>query len=116
MGEIPVSLTVDGRPVRTARTRLLIHVLRELGIQVPTLCHDDRLTSYGGCRLCVVERADGSGGLVPACCSRENASRVEGCRMARENVMPKVAANPPGTVSDGWASHGRPIGYREDPD
>ena len=70
MGEIPVSLTVNGRPVRTARKRLLIHVLRELGIQVPTLCHDDRLTSYGGCRLCVVERVDGSGGLVPACSTR----------------------------------------------
>lgn len=70
MDMTPVSLTVDGRPVRTARRRLLIHVLRELGIQVPTLCHDDRLTPYGGCRLCVVERVDGPGGLVPACSTR----------------------------------------------
>jgi len=70
MNAIRVSLTVNGRPVRTARQRLLIHVLRELGIQVPTLCHDDRLTPYGGCRLCIVERVDGPGGLVPSCSTR----------------------------------------------
>jgi len=46
---------------------LLIHVCSDLGIRVPTLCHDDRLTPYGGCRLCVVERMDASGELVPAC-------------------------------------------------
>lgn len=70
MSTFPVSLSVDGRPVRTPRDRLLIHVLRELGVQVPTLCHDDRLTPYGGCRLCVVERCDGPGGLVPACSTK----------------------------------------------
>ncbi len=70
MDSIPVSLTINGRPVRTSRRRLLIHVLRELGIRVPTLCHDDRLTPYGGCRLCVVERKDGSVDLVPACSTR----------------------------------------------
>ena len=70
MDAIPVSLTVNGRPVRAARHRLLIHVLNELGFRVPTLCHDDRLTPYGGCRLCVVERRDGSGSLVPACSTR----------------------------------------------
>jgi len=70
MDDTPVSLTVNGRPVRTARHRLLIHVCTDLGIRVPTLCHDDRLTPYGGCRLCVVERVDGSGELVPACSTR----------------------------------------------
>jgi len=70
MDTLPVSLVIDGKPVRVPRHRLLIHVLRELGIQVPTLCHDDRLTPHGGCRLCVVERTDGSGSLVPACSTR----------------------------------------------
>jgi len=70
MEKLPVSLTVNGRPVTTARHRLLIHVLSELGIRVPTLCHDDRLTPYGGCRLCVVERVDESGVLVAACSTR----------------------------------------------
>lgn len=61
-----VTLTVDGHRIESRADRLLIHVLRERGVRVPTLCHDDRLTPYGGCRLCVVDRQD-LGCLVPAC-------------------------------------------------
>lgn len=61
-----VTLTVDGRRIESPADARLIHVLREQGIRVPTLCHDDRLTPYGGCRLCVVDRRD-TGRLVPAC-------------------------------------------------
>ena len=67
MSEVPILITVDGRQVAAAPRALLLHVLRENGISVPTLCHDDRLTPYGGCRLCVVARRDGRGGLIPAC-------------------------------------------------
>ncbi len=67
MADDMITLTVNGREIQASRDRLLIHVLRELEVRVPTLCHDDRLTPYGGCRLCVVERRDGRGGLVPAC-------------------------------------------------
>jgi predicted molibdopterin-dependent oxidoreductase YjgC len=70
MESLSVSLTVNGKPVRSPRHRLLIHVLRELGHRVPTLCHDDRLTPFGGCRMCVVERRDGPGGLISACSTR----------------------------------------------
>ena len=66
MQPVPVALTVNGQRAHSPGQRLLIHVLRELGIRVPTLCHDDRLTPYGGCRMCLVERLDGPGGLVPA--------------------------------------------------
>ncbi len=62
-----VTITVDGREVEVTPGRLLLDVLREQGIRVPTLCHDDRLKPYGGCRLCVVERRDGRPGLVTAC-------------------------------------------------
>ena len=62
-----VQLTVDGRVVQTAAGTRLLDVIRTLGIRVPTLCHDPRLEPYGGCRLCVVARRDGRGGLVPAC-------------------------------------------------
>ncbi len=62
-----VELTIDGRRVQARPNALLLDVLRGLGIRIPTLCHDPRLTPYGGCRLCVVERRDGRGGMVPAC-------------------------------------------------
>ena len=62
-----VSITINGTETEVDPRETVLTILRNLGIAVPTLCHDDRLTPYGGCRLCVVERTDGRGGLVPAC-------------------------------------------------
>jgi predicted molibdopterin-dependent oxidoreductase YjgC len=63
----PVQLTVNGQPVQAPAGTRLLDLLRSLEVRVPTLCHDPRLTPYGGCRLCVVARRDGRGGLIPAC-------------------------------------------------
>jgi predicted molibdopterin-dependent oxidoreductase YjgC len=62
-----LNITVDGKEIEVPSGALLLHVLEDLGVKVPTLCHDERLTPYGGCRICVVARSDGRGGLVPAC-------------------------------------------------
>jgi len=62
-----VTITVNGQEVEARTGALLLDVLRGLGLDIPTLCHDDRLTPYGGCRLCVVERKDGRGGMIPSC-------------------------------------------------
>ena len=61
------TITINGQSITAPLGKLLIHVCRENGIEIPTLCHDDRLSPYGGCRLCVVSRSDGRGGMVPAC-------------------------------------------------
>ena len=61
------TITVNGRPVEVPAGVNLLTALRQHGIVLPTLCHDERLTPYGGCRLCVVARRDGRPGLVPAC-------------------------------------------------
>jgi predicted molibdopterin-dependent oxidoreductase YjgC len=62
-----VKITVNGQEVEASAGDLLLNALRDVGVRVPTLCHDERLTPYGGCRLCVVERKDGRGGMVPSC-------------------------------------------------
>ncbi|NJN64242.1 MAG: molybdopterin-dependent oxidoreductase, partial [Acidobacteria bacterium] len=61
------TITVNGVRFETEADRLLLHALRDFGIEVPTLCHDERLTPYGGCRMCVVSRKDGRPGLVTTC-------------------------------------------------
>lgn len=33
----------------------ILDALRSAGVEVPTLCHDERLKPYGGCRLCIVQ-------------------------------------------------------------
>jgi len=67
MAREQLTITVNGKEAQAPAGALLLHVLRDLGVVVPTLCHDERLTPYGGCRLCVVARRDGRGGLVAAC-------------------------------------------------
>jgi predicted molibdopterin-dependent oxidoreductase YjgC len=62
-----ILITVNGQPVEVPAGLTLLEALRRHGIELPTLCHDERLTPYGGCRMCVVARLDGRPGLVPAC-------------------------------------------------
>ena len=48
-------VTINGTQFTVEGGRTILDVCRESGIRVPTLCHDDRLEPYGGCRLCLVE-------------------------------------------------------------
>jgi sarcosine oxidase, subunit alpha len=50
-----VTITVDGRKIVTESRKMLLEILNENGIYVPTLCHHPSLAPNGSCRLCVVE-------------------------------------------------------------
>ncbi len=63
-----VSLSIDGKAIETEAGITILHAARETGIIIPTLCHDDRLTAYGACRLCSVELDDGNKRRVVASC------------------------------------------------
>ena len=51
----PVTLSIDGRPVSVPRGTTIWQAARELGIDIPVLCHNPRMTPVGVCRLCVVD-------------------------------------------------------------
>ncbi|MBG0816664.1 formate dehydrogenase subunit alpha [Planomonospora sp. ID82291] len=55
---------VDGVPVQTAEGATVLAVVRAAGVELPALCHDDRLTPAGSCRTCLV----GADGRVVAAC------------------------------------------------
>ena len=59
-----IELTIDGTQLEAAETATVLTVAREAGIEIPTLCFHEKLTPYGGCRLCLVEI---SSRLLPAC-------------------------------------------------
>lgn len=61
-----IHLTVDGRLIEATPGQTLLQALRSAGYHVPTLCHLEGLTPFGGCRMCVVEVA-GARSLVTAC-------------------------------------------------
>ena len=70
-----VTFTIDGREVAAPEGELLVHALARNDVFVPTLCHDDKLDPYGGCRMCVVG-VEGSPRPLPACATRVAAGMV----------------------------------------
>jgi predicted molibdopterin-dependent oxidoreductase YjgC len=52
-----INLTIDGKDIEVAEGTTVLEAAKQLGIDVPTLCHDDRLKPFGACRLCIVEIA-----------------------------------------------------------
>jgi NADH dehydrogenase/NADH:ubiquinone oxidoreductase subunit G len=64
MGEIP--LTINGRACAGREGMTILEAARSLDIDIPTLCHHDKLAPFGACRLCVVE-VEGSRPLVGSC-------------------------------------------------
>lgn len=63
-----ILLQIDGREVEAKEGMTILEAARSAGISIPTLCHHEKLTPYGACRLCVVEAdAGGRTSLVAAC-------------------------------------------------
>ena len=63
------TLTINGIEVEIERGSTVLEAARFLGIPIPTLCHEDGLSPYGACRLCLVEVINGKKrNLQAACC------------------------------------------------
>jgi coenzyme F420 hydrogenase subunit beta len=63
-------LRINGIEVEVERGTTVLEAACLLGIPIPTLCHEDGLTPYGACRLCMVEIGSQNSGhskLVSAC-------------------------------------------------
>ena len=63
-----VTFIIDGKEVGGRSDETILQVARENNIFIPTLCHLDGLSDYGGCRLCIVE-VKGSPKLLTSCTS-----------------------------------------------
>ena len=64
-----VDFTLDGKRASAPEGELLVHAAARHGVFIPTLCHDDKLEPYGGCRMCVVG-VEGAPRPMPACATR----------------------------------------------
>jgi len=61
-----VTLKIDGQKVTVRKLSTILDAARKLDIPIPTLCHHPELSSFGGCRLCLVE-INGSPKPVASC-------------------------------------------------
>ncbi|MBK8264844.1 MAG: molybdopterin-dependent oxidoreductase [Nannocystis sp.] len=66
-GTATISVTIDGQAVAVAPGTTIWEAARQVGIEIPALCHDPRYRPVGVCRLCVV---DVGGRTLAASCVR----------------------------------------------
>lgn len=50
-----IQFTLDGQEVEGVQGETILEVARRYGIKIPTLCYHPSVSTYGGCRLCIVE-------------------------------------------------------------
>jgi len=63
-----IKIMLNGAEVQVGPHWSLLEAIQFYGINIPTLCHDEGLTPYGVCRLCVVEIGSGDKTKLVASC------------------------------------------------
>lgn len=58
-------MTINNRRVAFTNERNVLSVIRKSGIDLPTFCYHSELSTYGACRMCVVE--DERGRIFASC-------------------------------------------------
>ena len=61
-----IRLTIDGRTVEVRAGSTVLDACAAASVDVPTLCHEDRVDPMGSCRMCLVE-IEGQRRLQPSC-------------------------------------------------
>lgn len=61
-------MTINNRRVEFTDERNVLTVIRNAGIDIPTFCYHSELSTYGACRMCVVE--DDRGKVFASCSER----------------------------------------------
>jgi len=92
-------IKINGREITVEAGKTILAVAREIGIHIPTLCYDERLEPYGGCRLCLVE-VKGVPRPLPACTTpvtdnMEICTESETLRRIRKNIISLLLSNHP---------------------
>jgi len=70
-------ITIDGKSVEVAPGRTVLEAARQIGLNIPTLCHLEKCGPLTSCQVCLVKVvASGQGRLVPSCATRAEPGMV----------------------------------------
>jgi bidirectional [NiFe] hydrogenase diaphorase subunit len=72
-----VRLIIDGTRLQAGAGATILEAAQQAGIWIPTLCHHEALTPYGGCRLCAVEVKEGGATRIVSSCAYTVAEGIE---------------------------------------
>lgn len=92
-----VNIKINGMALSVPENYTILEAARELGIEIPTLCHMKDMNEIGACRICVVE-VKGARSLVASCVYpvaegmeiTTNSLRVQN---ARKNTLKLILSN-----------------------
>jgi len=109
-----VSLTINGLPVNVPEGTSILEAARTYGINIPTLCHMDGLSSYGACRLCIVEIGPAENPKVVSSCTyrceegMEVRTHTKRIIDTRKIILELMVCSTPGskTIQDLASAHG----------
>jgi bidirectional [NiFe] hydrogenase diaphorase subunit len=63
-----IKFTLNGSELEVKAGTPILEIAREAGIKIPTLCYHEEMSTYGACRLCLVEVIKrGWPSIQPAC-------------------------------------------------
>ncbi len=99
-----LEVTIDGAHHQFPAGTTILAATRQIGREIPTLCHDDRLKPNGACRLCVVE-IEGSDRLATACSTELTSGMVVHTRSpiveeTRHTILRLLAADYPAAACE----------------
>jgi len=97
MTENFLNIILDGNIVKGNPGETILELSRRHGIEIPTLCNDDRLEPFTSCYVCVVE-VEGMRGHQPACSTKitEGMKIItdnEGIRKSRKMALELMLSN-----------------------
>ena len=82
------TMTLDGNEVEFTDGETIYQVAKRHQKNIPTLCYDDRLEPFGGCRMCVVD-VEGQRAPVASCTMKATPGMV--CVLEPIRSIPTVA-------------------------
>ncbi len=64
-----IDLIINGLPVQAEEGWTVLETAKFYGLEIPTLCHHEGLSAFGGCRLCLVEVGEAPKARVVSSCT-----------------------------------------------
>lgn len=99
MNKETLTLTINGQQVKVSQGATVLEAARQMGVDIPTLCHDPELAVTGACRICAVE-IDGYRSLPASCATPASEGMVVETESpavveARKTILELLLANHP---------------------
>jgi formate dehydrogenase major subunit len=85
-----IRVNINGKEIIGQRGQTILEVSKACGVNIPTLCHDERVHTYGACGLCVVE-VEGMPRLLRACATEASEGMVISTDTKRVKDSRKIA-------------------------